>query len=695
MPPKLQINEVTAKSILNPSRISGVTYTINPYVGCQHACSYCLHPSTRILTEKGMEEIQNVVHKENLPLVITHKGRFQKIERTFQHHYDGVIRRIQLRYYRDFSITPSHQIYAIKRTNLICVMDSFSLCYPNRTDKGTNKTRKCNECKRKRKVHPKLLEAKELEKGDLVIVPIPRDSKDVTNIRVSEVLAEREFTDFIEIDKNNFIKFKRGKTRIPNEIHLSKEFSRLAGYYVSEGSVISKSGRPNSASLVFTFHEKEDLFINDVFRLLKRFFNLEPKIRAGSLKTTRVEMDSTIVARIFETLFGDRSKNMKIPSWFLFLPIHKQKEFLKGAFRGDGSVTDNKNRPTDFVTTSPIIRDAVQLILLRLGIPSVISIAKKGKFRKNVAFIIFPAGTFRKEFVDIFELRKNVKEGHNIYEGKTRDFLIVPIKEIVDEKYLGPVYNLQVQNDQTYLVNFVAVSNCYARFMSRYTGHQGEKWGSFVDVKVNAPRVLLAQLRKRKKPVKDRVLLSSVTDAYQPLERRYKITRYCLELLNRYELPISILTKSDLVLRDTDLFVNSVEAEVGMTIITLENKVRRIFESGAPSSRRRIEALKQLNAQGIRTYGFVGPIIPSLSTQDLEEIIRNLADSGVAYAFFDRLNVKYGIRPVIEQALRTHFEKEAKPILKALRSSSEYYERVRNQIMDYSMQYDLDADIIF
>lgn len=240
-----------------------------------------------------------------------------------------------------------------------------------------------------------------------------------------------------------------------------------------------------------------------------------------------------------------------------------------------------------------------------------------------------------------------------------------------------------------------ACSYCYARFMSRYTGHQGEEWGSFVDVKINAPRVLQQQLRRKKKLSKNPVLFSSVTDAYQPLERRFQITRHCLELLTRQQFPISILTKSDLVLRDVDLLGSSTENEVGITIITLDEKVRQVFESGAPPSQRRLETLRQLTAQGIRTYGFVGPIIPYLSSPSLDELIRELAESGVEYVLFDRLNVKYGNRPVIEKALTSHFEDKAKAILQALRLDNIYYEQIREQIVDLSKQYGLVADIIF
>jgi len=89
---------------------------------------------------------------------------------------------------------------------------------------------------------------------------------------------------------------------------------------------------------------------------------------------------------------------------------------------------------------------------------------------------------------------------------------------------------------------------CYARFMKRFTGH-GEEWGEFVDVRVNAPQVLTRELSRTAKGV---VLLSSVTDPYQPLEKKYELTRKCLQKLLMYQFPITILTKSTLVLRDLD-----------------------------------------------------------------------------------------------------------------------------------------------
>lgn len=147
---------------------------------------------------------------------------------------------------------------------------------------------------------------------------------------------------------------------------------------------------------------------------------------------------------------------------------------------------------------------------------------------------------------------------------------------------------------------------CYATFMKRFTGHM-EAWGAFVDVKMNAPEVLQRQM---KTAARGNVMISSVTDPYQAIENQFKITRRCLEVLLAYQFPVSILTKSPLVLRDLDLIKKFKEIEVGMTITTDDDKMRAIFEPNAPSIESRIHALKELSENGIKPYAFIGPLLP-------------------------------------------------------------------------------------
>jgi DNA repair photolyase len=171
---------------------------------------------------------------------------------------------------------------------------------------------------------------------------------------------------------------------------------------------------------------------------------------------------------------------------------------------------------------------------------------------------------------------------------------------------------------------------CYASlFMRRYSGHV-EPWGEFVDVKVNAPEVLQKQVRRAKKGV---VWLSSVCDAYQPLEAKYKLTRRCLEILAEAEFPVTVQSKSVLLLRDIDVFRRFKDIEVGFSIATDDDRVSRLVEPGASPVSERIAALAELKAAGIRTYAFVGPILPG----DPEALVAAL-DGKADHILIDRLN---------------------------------------------------------
>ncbi|MDP2754989.1 MAG: radical SAM protein [Nitrospirota bacterium] len=172
---------------------------------------------------------------------------------------------------------------------------------------------------------------------------------------------------------------------------------------------------------------------------------------------------------------------------------------------------------------------------------------------------------------------------------------------------------------------------CYAKFMKRFTGHR-ERWGEFVDVKINAPE-LLAHEAKRKKV--GRVWISGVCDPYQPLEKRYMITKRCLDILVENGWPFTVQTKSSLVLRDIETLKRANNIEVGFTTTTADERIRRIFEPGAPPLRERIEALANLHSEKIRTFVMVAPILPGA------EGLVNALKGKVEYVILDRLNYHY------------------------------------------------------
>ena len=215
---------------------------------------------------------------------------------------------------------------------------------------------------------------------------------------------------------------------------------------------------------------------------------------------------------------------------------------------------------------------------------------------------------------------------------------------------------------------------CYARlFMRRYSGHQ-EAWGEFVDIKINAPEVLHRQLPRAKKGT---VWISSVCDPYQPLEKKYKLTRECLKELLKYQFPIVIQTKSDLILRDVDLITRFENIDVGFTITTDDERIRQIFEPGASSITSRIKALSEIHSKGIRTFAFLGPLLPG----NPENLARKIEDH-VNKVYIDKMNYPRTMTSFykainLQKALQCSFFKDYKEkIISQLQKKGILYEAI-------------------
>jgi DNA repair photolyase len=172
---------------------------------------------------------------------------------------------------------------------------------------------------------------------------------------------------------------------------------------------------------------------------------------------------------------------------------------------------------------------------------------------------------------------------------------------------------------------------CYSRFMRRFTGHR-EEWGEFVDIKINAPELLTREVRKKEK---GSVWISGVCDPYQDLEQRYMLTRRCLEILVENGWPVTVQTKSPLVLRDIVILKRAADAEVGFTITTADEMVRRIFEPGAPPIEKRVRALRILHDEGITTFVMVAPMLPGADR------VADMLKDKVDHALIDRDNYFY------------------------------------------------------
>jgi DNA repair photolyase len=181
--------------------------------------------------------------------------------------------------------------------------------------------------------------------------------------------------------------------------------------------------------------------------------------------------------------------------------------------------------------------------------------------------------------------------------------------------------------------------DCIYCFAPDMLHKDASKWGKEVGVRSNLP-MLLAKEIKNKRGV---IGIGTVTDPYQPLEKSCLVTRKCLMEIIRHDNPISVLTKSDLVVRDIELITATKRPEVGITITSVDDRISRAFEPGAPLPSRRLEALRQLSDAGLNTYAMVGPILPILQEDDLRELVKAIAKTGTKRLMVDRMRYRPGM----------------------------------------------------
>ncbi|HVS04484.1 MAG TPA: PA0069 family radical SAM protein, partial [Thermoanaerobaculia bacterium] len=212
---------------------------------------------------------------------------------------------------------------------------------------------------------------------------------------------------------------------------------------------------------------------------------------------------------------------------------------------------------------------------------------------------------------------------------------------------------------------------CYARPTHEYFGlSAGLDFETRIFVKEEAPALLRRELSSRR--WRPRVLaMSGVTDPYQPVERKLRLTRGCLEVLAELRNPVGIVTKNHLVTRDVDLLRELAAhraAAVNLSITTLDGELAARMEPRASHPRDRLRALEELAAAGIPCGVMVAPVVPALTDHELPRILQAAADAGASFAGYVVLRLPFAVKELFEEWLERHFPDRKQKVLARVRS---------------------------
>lgn len=401
-----------------------------------HYIEGCFTAGNIVTCNPKYERIENIELNDK---VLTSEGTYKKTRDIQSTAYTGDLYTIEL--HGD-------------STQKIEVTSDHPFLYVDRTRKN----------ERNKRFNPRWNIPRYFKKLDYLVVPI------------NKVTRKKEFHTF-EIMKRAPRSQHITKHRI--KVPLSKEFFKLVGYYLAEGSI------SNNSYLNFSFGSNEIESILDVKRCLKKAFGVSKVLEMPHFKNNGVSLVvcSVELARIFKQL-GDKCDNKALPSWMMTQPLEYQKELIKGWYRGDGNYYKKRSKKTGSLkesfrinTTSETLCRQGRDILLRLGIVSFVNKQIRQKQNRKTMYTLGITGAHMLHFAKIAGVKLNKKlNGKNRASmfGINEKFAFLPIKRITKKRVQDhPVYNFGVQDHETYTVGGVAVHNCSAPQYTDNSIHAG------------------------------------------------------------------------------------------------------------------------------------------------------------------------------------------------------------------------------
>jgi uncharacterized protein (TIGR00375 family) len=403
--------------------------------------AHCLLPDQFLLCNPEVKRIAEVKPGDS---IVTHRGSVRSVTRVFSRNYEGETLRITPWYFdQGVRVTPEHPFLAT-RTVKNCNWGG-GICKPNAVHERNCVKRYFESYTRE------WVAAGELQAGDALPYPRPQEIRDLDRIATNGESAG-----------------------FPREVPLNLEFCRLIGYYLAEGYTNSRD------AIGFSFNRKgERGYVLDVKNLMWEIFRV--KAKPGKTRGELV-LYSQSLRKLFEASFysgtSKRAASKSLPQWAMSLPKRKQAAIFRGWWRGDkGS------------TSSRVLANQMRLICLRLGIVPCVRVdsmaghRKRGRHKlggrdvmaKSDNFILEHLAFFEDEFGLLTEpeFRKFKAKTERRHGWIDERYVYLPIRRIDKEKYSGLVYNLEVEQDNSFLTESAAVHNCWTPWFGVFGSKSG------------------------------------------------------------------------------------------------------------------------------------------------------------------------------------------------------------------------------
>ncbi len=425
--------------------------------------AHCLLPDSYVHLEKEVKKIRDIKKGE---VVMTHKGRFRKVKEVLKREYSGKLYKITPWYFCEgLTTTPEHPFYAIK-SHKNCPWTK-GLCKPLCSEVKNCKNRHYE------KYSPEWIAAEDVNIGDFLVYPRFKDERDVDKINLTEFVKEYvNFDDDFVLPKNS----RNNRGLIKKNIILNKDFCRLIGYYLSEGYLI------RDEAVAFSFNSKEKEYIEEVVSLMQKIFGItDYKIDSRRQNQADIIFYSKILNEFFRVFYFEKEKrawSKAIPSFILFLSKEKLAEVLRGWWRGDFGCSVSRQ-----------LINQMKQICLKLGIIPSISIIKSEDFNKRGKhfigdreiiskrdfFVISNLSFFEEDYGMLKEecFRRSINKLKRKHGWVDENYAYLPVRKIEIKDYTGEVYNLEVEEDNSYVSEFACVHNCWTPWFGIFGSMSG------------------------------------------------------------------------------------------------------------------------------------------------------------------------------------------------------------------------------